>query len=127
MALEISFDPHEDDGFDDDRCRVIIDTGRFRGETRYANRSPKEFAKLVDGLSAFPLRRSLQFSWFDDLLTMRIEPTDGRGGLRLQVALSEEINLNGVSIDTGTSYVALEKIANEVARLIQRDAGTATL
>ena len=125
--LQISFDPLVDDGFDDDRCHVIIDTGGFRGEARYRNRSPSEFKDLAAELGESPLKRVVQGEWFDGLLRLRIEPVDSLGSLRFQATLADEIDFNSVCVDVRTDYVALEKFAKELVGLIEKNSGVATL
>ena len=127
MALRISFDPPVDDGFDDDRCRVIVDTGSFRGETRFRNRSPLELKNLAEELRKFPISGAVKFQAFDGLLKIRLEPMDELGHLRMQIWLAEEIDCNSVSIDASVTHSELQRFETELSDLISKDCGSATL
>lgn len=125
--MQISFEPLVDDSFDDERCRVAIDTGRFRGEARYRNQSPSDFEELLIAVRQYPISKPLNGEWFDGLFKLQIEPIDRRGILRLQATVTEEIDSNSVSIDVGITYEALQRFARELAALIDKSVGTATL
>ena len=125
--LQLSFEPLVDDGFDDERCRVALDTGRFRGEVRYRNRSPSDFAELLIAVRQYPISTPISGEWFDGLFKLHIAPLDRRGNLRLQATIAEEIDFNSVSIDAGITYEALQVFARELAALIDKGVGIATL
>ncbi|MXO95624.1 hypothetical protein GRI34_04215 [Erythrobacter aquimaris] len=127
MALQILFDPPVDDGFDDDRCLVIVDTGSFRGETRFRNRSPLELSKLAEELRRFPISDAVKFQAFDGLLKIRLEPRDELGHLRLQIWLAEEIDCNSVSIDANVTHSELQRFETELSNLISKNCGSANL
>ncbi|WP_100261214.1 hypothetical protein [Qipengyuania seohaensis] len=127
MALRISFDPPVDDGFDDDGCRLIVDTGSFRGEARYRNRLPMELNRLAEELRRFPISDVVEFQAFDGLFKIRVEPRDDLGHLRLQIWLAEEIDWNSVSIDASVTHSELQRFETELSNLISQGYGSATL
>ncbi len=127
MVLAISFDPPLNDEFDDDRCKVVVDIGTFRGETRYRNVSATEFDKLAKEVGQFPLPGKLEYEWFDGLLKLSIEQRGSLGQLNLSLTLAEEIDFNSVEIESIITYSELQRFSEELRHMIAQDQGTASL
>jgi hypothetical protein len=127
VAISICFDPTEDDGFDDNRCRVAVSGGGFGGEARFRNRDPKEFGELAEKLEAFPLPGIARFKFFDGLFRIEIEPIGLQGALSLNLALADENDGCEVKIVTWTSYSALQRFTKQLKQLIEANEGLAEL
>ena len=127
MAISICFDRLENDGFDDDRCRIAVSGGGFSGEARFRNRNPAEFGELAEKLGAFPLPGRVHLEFFDGLFRVVVEPIGLQGDLRLDLALADEIVGCNVTIATRTRYAALQRFSAELKELIEANEGLAKL
>ena len=127
MGLVIHFDPPNNDGFDDHRCKITVEGPGFSGETRYRNIDVRAFALLARDTAEFPIVNRLAYEWFDGLLTFHLESLGSLGDLRLMLRMAEEIDRNEVTVDTRSTYAALQRFSSELSILIERGEGEASL